>query len=187
MQYAKIVEGIVASVGDLPRNLKTGTNTIINFDKLAASELKAHGYLPVTDVTVPYNKKYMSLGPPEYTTGVDSVVLIHQIVTMDLLMYKQQEIRKAYQAAKQIMDAQTAGYSQAEVATWPAIQVAVVAYNADNLAIGAALQQAADTSAYTVAELAAMLTPRITVQATAISDRATAVAAILAAVDHASV
>ena len=186
MQYAKIVEGIVARVGDLPRNLKTETNTIINFDKLPAAELKAHGYLPITDETVPYDNKYMSLGAPAYAVGEDNVVLTHPIITMDLLMYKQQKIAQAYEAANKALDALVAGYSQLEVATWPAIQADILAYDATGT-VGAAMQGAIDSSGYDAADLAALILPRIQQQADIYVDRKAQVVAIMAAATHSEV
>ena len=115
-----------------------------------------------------------------------AVTVTYTVVDIPLAEYKQRKIAKAYHTAKRILDTHADGYSLAEVATWPAIQADVIAYNTSG-AIGAALQQAAYVSAYTVAEVAAIVTPKIAVQVAALSDRAAAVAAILEADDHASV
>ena len=170
----------------LPRTFKLDDgSTITNFDRLTDAErISLADVFPVADTLALEAWQTKSL--PVYTFSATEATVTYTVADTLLADYKQQAIQKVYQAAKQEMDAQTIGYSLAEVATWPAIQADVIAYNATT-AIGAALQQAADTSAYTVAEVAAIITPKIAVQIAALSKRATLVTSINAAVDHAAV
>ena len=170
----------------LPRTFKLDDgSTITNFDKLTDAErISLAGVFPVVEAQT--LDAWQSKSLPMYAFSATEATVTYTLVGQPLADYKKQAIQKVYQASKQEMDAQTLGYSQAEVATWPAIQADVIAYNATT-AIGAALQQAADTSAYTVAEVAAIITPKIAVQVAALTKRATLVTSINAAADHAAV
>jgi len=183
MQYAKVVNNEVVRVGRLPNSFETSQlGVILNFHLLSDAKLKTYGFYPIVDNTPAFDGRYVSKTTPAYTVGVDAVVLTHALKTKDILAYKQKVIAAVYTKAKTLLDLQASGYSFAEIATWPAIQADVVAYNATTV-VGAALQAAADASAYDVAGIAALLTPRIAVQASILANRKALVEAINAAVD----
>lgn len=182
MLYAEILNSSIVSVRKLPLSFTMGDGrTIINFNRLSDLELKAHGFLPVLDDTPAYDSDSVGLGAPAYTVGAASVSMTHALVPLTLEQYRQKKIALVYGTVKALLNAQAEGYSQAEIATWPALQADVVAYNLDTNVIGAALQAASDTSAYTVVQIAAILTPRIAVQVSALASRKAIVAALNAA------
>ena len=185
--YIKVSNNLVTSGSfALPKKYKLPDgSTTSGLKNFTAAGLRAIGIYPLVDNS-PAPAAWELFDSAAYSVGADVVTLTNSYSVIPLADYKQQAIQKVYQQSKQVMDAQTVGYSQAEIATWPAIQADVIAYNATT-AIGAALQQAADTSAYSVAEVSAIITPKIAVQIAALSKRATLVTSINAAVDHAAV
>jgi len=156
-----------------------------SLDQYSLQQLKDIGIFPLVDNS-PTVRPYDDYIDSVYTINEDFVELVNNYVVRDLALYKKQRIGIAYNTAKELINSQSEGYALAEIATWPAIQSEVLVYNVDSTDIGAALQSAADSSAYSVAELSSMLTPRITLQMSIIANRAALVSAINGAADHAA-
>ena len=171
----------------LPRTFKLDDgSTVTNFDRLTDAErISLAGVFPVADTLVLGVWQTKSL--PVYTFSATEATVTYTVADTLLTDYKQQAIAKVYAAAKALLDAQAEGYSAVEVADWPAIQADVAAYNLDNTNIGVAMQAAADSSAYDIAGLSAMITPLIAYKAEVQADRKAKVVAIMAAATHSEV
>ena len=154
--------------------------TITNAASLTAVEKVAIGLYP-----------YIAVAHAAWETVVSYAVNAGDVTAtftaMPLAEYKKQVIKDTYAAAKALLDAQAEGYSAVEIADWPAIQADVAAYNLDNTNIGVAMQAAADSSAYDIAGLSAMITPLIAYKAEVQADRKAKVVAIMAAATHSEV
>jgi len=180
--YLKVLNNaVVGSLFTLAKDYKKDDGTVVQNIHLLSTAEKIE--LGLYQAVIAAHEAWETV--PAYTINADHILVNYS--AMPLADYKQQAISAVYSHAKNLLDAQAEGYSLAEIATWPAIQFDVIAYNANNAAIGSALQSAVDTSAYTVAELSAALTPRITMQISVIANRAALVGAINTAADHAAV
>jgi len=188
MLYAIVRNNAVAEVvTTIPKTFRTKDGTIANFDHLTASEQASHGFYGVTDVTPAHDGRYVTESNPVYTIAGTGVELLYTLTQKDLLVYKQDVIAQVYKKAKQLLDAQAEGYSLPEIATWPTMQAEILAYNANNTVIGATMQSVISEGLHTAASLAALLTPRISLQQNILVNRATLTNAIDTAVDHAAV
>ena len=153
--------------------------TITNVLSLSATEKVALGLYP-----------YIAVAHAAWETvvayAINAADVTATFTAMPLADYKLQEVDAAYRVANRALDALVAGYSQLEVATWPAIQADILAYGVDGT-VGAAMQGAIDSSGYDAAGLAALILPRIQQQADIYVDRKAQVVAIMAAATHSEV
>lgn len=187
--YAKVESGIVTEFPvALPKSIKQDNGQwLCNFDNADKATSANLGYYELIEVKPTFNDAFEYLGDPVLTVGIDDVTATYPVITKSLDDYKKEAMTSVYAKAKQLMDEQSEGYSQAEIATWPQIQQDVMAYNADNAVIGVALQNAVNHSAYTAAELSTILTPRIASQNHIMDRRAQLVSLIRSATDHLSI
>lgn len=187
MQYAKVENGQFAFETSIQGTLKlAGGAVIANFNKLSEAEKITYGYYPLEDQTPVFDARFNTAVLPTYTVLAAKVTVAYAVVESPLETYKQQEIAKAYAAANSQLDQLVEGYSQLEVATWPAIQADVLAYGTSGL-VGAHMQRAIDSSGYDAEGLEALLLPRIQQQATILARRKADAEAIMAALTHAEV
>ena len=170
----------------LPRIFKLDDgSTITNFHKLTDEErINLAGVFPVVEAQT--LSKWQARHTPVYVFSATKATVTYTVTDMPLADYKKQEVDRVYKAANKALDALVAGYSQLEVATWPAIQADILAYDATGT-VGAAMQGAIDSSGYDAADLAALILPRIQQQADIYVDRKAQVVAIMAAATHAEV
>ena len=182
MMHIKVSNNTVEGLPfTLARNYVTPEGvTITNIQSLTAVEKVAIGLYPYVAVAHAAWETVVA-----YAINAENVTATH--TAMPLADYKQQVIKGTYAAAKALLDAQAEGYSTVEIADWPAIQADVAAYNLDNTNVGVAMQVAADSSAYDVAGLAAMITPLIAYKVAVQADRKAQVVAIMAAATHSEV
>ena len=154
-------------------------STVTNVASLSVAEKVAVGLYPFVDVAHAEWETDVT-----YTVNAENVTASY--VAIPLADYKQQALAKVYEQKNAELDKLVEGYSQLEVATWPAIQADVAQYGVDGT-VGVAMQQAIDTSGYDAAGLAALLVPRINQQATILAERKAMATAIMAAGTHAEV
>jgi len=169
---------VISGPSQLPNTIALGDGSVLtNPASLQPSELRELGWYAVTDESLPVDKRYYAEVSSSYTVRPLDVQLVVVYALIDLQAYARKQVASAYQRTKELLDAQAEGYSQAEIAMWPAIQADVIAYSLDE-SVGPSLQASVDTSAYTVAELAAMLAPRIALQIAVLANRKAMVEAI---------
>ncbi len=187
--YAKVDAGAVTEFpANLPKSIKMADSRwLCNFDKVDKATAASQGYYEVIEDKPVINEAFEELGDPVFVVGSNEVTATYPALTKPLEDYRKEVLTAVYSRAKEIMDGLSAGYSQAEIATWPQIQQDVMAYNADNAVIGVALQNAVNHSAYTAAELSTILTPRIASQNHIMDRRAQLVSLIRSATDHLSI
>jgi len=111
----------------------------------------------------------------EFNDGTSREATPDEIAAANKLMW----IDDVYRRAEQLLDAQSAGYSAVETATWPQLQSEVDAYNRTGI-IGTAMQTVLDRGRHTAATLSALLTPKITYQASVLAARDSHMSAIAA-------
>ena len=185
--YIQVSNNLVAGGSfALPKKYKlpdgSTTNGLKNF---SASELKAIGIYPLIDASV-VPEAWQEFVDSTYVVSENEVTVTNNYSSLSLAAYKQRKIAALYEDKNNQLDALVEGYSQLEVATWPAIQADVLQFGVD-ASVGAAMQVAIDTSGYDAQGLSDLLLPRIQAQATIYAARKTEAGAIMAAVDHASV
>jgi len=113
----------------------------------------------------------------------DDVAVQSIIDSYDPLSYeKEVAISKIYESVKSRIDQHSAGYSAAEIATFPALQSEIIEFNVSGL-VGASMQDVIDRGRLTVQQLSDMLTPKITLQKALIAQRDVEVSLIQAETD----
>ena len=135
--------------------------------------------IPEIDETS-FDPRYQTLGSRIEVIEAGQVRVNHPVTDKNLTVYIQERIAETYQIAKTKLDEQSPGYSDVEVATWPAMQADIVAYNADSTVVGPTMQAVIDQGTNTAAGLSALLTPKINYQGAVITARNTHVGALLA-------
>ena len=164
----------------LPKNLKLADgSTIANAPSLSDADLVALGVYKVIETP---RQAWEVLDT--YTTAGGVATEVN--ATTPLEEYKVRKISALYADKNRQLDALVAGYSQLEIATWPAIQADVLAYGSGGV-VGIAMQAAIDTSGYDAQSLEALLLPRIQAQATILAERKAEATAIMAAATHVEV
>ena len=168
---------------ELPNKYKLPDGSTTNGLKdFMVAELIAIGIYPLVDNS-PTPEKWQEFIDSTYVIGAAAVTVTNNYSSLSLDAYKQRKIDALYEDKNSQLDQLVAGYSQLEVATWPAIQADILQYGID-ATVGAAMQGAIDTSGYDAPSLEALLLPRIQQQATILSDRKTQAEAIMAAGTH---
>lgn len=183
-RYVRDLNGTLFIVS-LPVSLLVEGGVIVGFDKLSHDELAEHGYYPVTDAAPVDLYRYRIIAT--IYTLVDGVAI--EAVTTEALTdadkaallstAKQQKIAEAYRQAKDFLDSYSIGYSTAEIATFPILQVEILLYNSSG-AIGTMMQSVIARGRHTAATLSALLTPKINAQIAALQARDDHVANIMA-------
>ena len=181
IKYVQVIDAeVIGSPFTLPRNfIKPDGATIVNIASLSAEEKVAIGLYP-------YIAEAHAAWETVAAYAINAENVTATFTAMPLADYKKQEVNKVYASANVELDALVAGYSQLEVATWPAIQADILAYGVDGT-VGTAMQGAVGSSGYDAAGLAALILPRIQQQADIYVDRKAQVVAIMAAATHSEV
>ena len=161
----------------LPKNLKLADgSTVANAPSLSDADLEALGVYKVIETP---RQAWEVLDTYTTAGGVATEVS----ATIPLEEYKVRKVSALYEDKNRQLDALVEGYSQLEIATWPAIQADILQYGIDS-SVGVAMQQAIDTSGYDAPSLEALLLPRIQAQATIYTARKAEATAIMAAGTH---
>jgi hypothetical protein len=179
--FIKVADGQVVGVPfTLPENYRLDNGDVVaNVALLSAAEKRAIGlYAVVESVPAGFNPDYQ-MAAPVYVVGENTVAIEYIVTDMPLAQLQQARIGAVYAHAKSLLDAASAGYSAAEIATFPMLQAEVLHYNASNVTIGPMMQAVIDRGRHTAATLAALLTPKINMQAAVLSARDAHVEAIM--------
>lgn len=181
MQLIRVENGAVVSHAGPGSKFRTETGEVIcNFDKLPLSELKAFGFLPLVDQTPDFDARISRRESPVYTVNENDVAVVYAVVDHPIEQLRNDKINAAYARCRSILDAQSSGYSQAEIATFPLLQAEVTQYNIDQT-VGPFMQAVVDRGRLDAAALSALLMPKITIQSQALQKRDDLVSQILAA------
>lgn len=177
--FVKVINGLPTGTPfTLPTNYLTDDGNIIpNVALLPPEEKLIAGLWPVGEAIPTFDARYQTI-EPDYILNTDHVLLVYVVNNIPLDELKQTAIKKAYAKCAATLDAQTVGYSQVEVATFPLIQAEIVAFNAAG-EVGAMMQAIISRGRHTGETLSALLTPKIVIQQEALNNRDDNVSAIL--------
>lgn len=147
---------------------------------LSVAERIGHGLYPVVSMPPPPFDARWQTATPLFAVAADHVVLHYAIGTRPVNDVRSERIDEAYDRCRAILDGLSSGYAHAEIATWPAMQAEIAAYNADPTQVGPTMQAVIARGRHTAASMAAVLTPKMAIQSAALAARDAHVAAIQA-------
>lgn len=162
--FIKVINGeIEGKPFTLPTNYQAGDETITNRISDCPLAIKLSlGLYPVIEVLPTFDSGYQ-VCTPVYAVHTDYVELAYTVTDQPIDILKQTGIAKAYEVCVSTLNAESAGYSMAEIATFPAMQSEIKQYNFDGV-IGSLMQEVINRGRHTASTLSALLTPKISTQ-----------------------